>query len=184
VFPGVCGRRSGSAVGGDRFLTAAMGQTRRVSLLAIATVRFEKAADAELARRRDRPAVSRATSGEAENKALLRPGERQAGTSEQLLRGEVLRVAAFEDRACNVWGEIGQAQNPGEVGACQARNPDKAASILRRVARSPRELVAEHRQAAPRLLARGLVLDHVPVLGQLAVLEAHDIHHDPVRRPA
>jgi hypothetical protein len=60
----------------------------------------------------------------------------------------------------------------------------KAGSILRRAASSPRELVAEHRQAAPRLLARGLVLDHVPVLGQLAVLEAHDIHHDPVRRQA
>ena len=42
----------------------------------------------------------------------------------------------------------------------------KAGSILWRAARSPRELVAEHRQAAPRLLARGLVLDHVPVLGQ------------------
>jgi hypothetical protein len=35
---------------------------------------------------------------------------------------------------------------------------------LRRAVISPRELVAEHRQAAPRLLARGLVLDHVPAL--------------------
>jgi hypothetical protein len=44
----------------------------------------------------------------------------------------------------------------------------------RRAARSTRELVAEHRQAALRLLARGLVLDHVPMLHQLAILEAHN----------
>src|SRR6202048_1215060 len=42
----------------------------------------------------------------------------------------------------------------------------------------------EHGQAANgRFLCR-FVLDDVPVLGQLAVLEAHDIHHDPVRRQA
>ena len=29
-----------------------------------------------------------------------------------------------------------------------------------------------------------LVLDDVPVLGQFAMLKAHDIHHDPVRRQA
>ncbi|HWY84371.1 MAG TPA: hypothetical protein VNY10_20990 [Roseiarcus sp.] len=40
-----------------------------------------------------------------------------------------------------------------------------------RVMGSGRETIAEHREAAPRLLARGLVLDDVPVLGQLAVLE-------------
>ena len=56
--------------------------------------------------------------------------------------------------------------------------------VLRRAARSPRELVAEHRQAADGCFLCHLVLDDVPVLGQLAVLEAHDIHHDPVRRPA
>src|ERR1700730_5899554 len=56
--------------------------------------------------------------------------------------------------------------------------------VLRRAARSPRELVAEHRQAADGCFLCHLVLDDVPVLGQLAVLEAHDIHYDPVRRPA
>src|SRR6266481_5328279 len=60
----------------------------------------------------------------------------------------------------------------------------KAGSILWRPARSSRELIAEHRQAADGCFLCHLVLDDVPVLGQLAVLEAHDIHHDPVRRPA
>lgn len=42
----------------------------------------------------------------------------------------------------------------------------------------------EHGQAANgRFLCR-FVLDDVPVLGKLAVPEAHDIHHDPVRRQA
>src|SRR5947208_16291630 len=42
----------------------------------------------------------------------------------------------------------------------------------------------EHGQAANgRFLCR-FVLDDVPVLGKSAVLEAHDIHHDPVRRQA
>jgi hypothetical protein len=35
------------------------------------------------------------------------------------LRGELARVAAFEDRARNVGGGIGQPQHPGELGACQ-----------------------------------------------------------------
>src|ERR1700722_2835524 len=59
-----------------------------------------------------------------------------------------------------------------------------AGSVLRRAARSPREFLAEHRQAADGCFLCHLVLDHVPVLGQLAVLEAHDIHRDPVRGPA
>src|SRR5882724_3940186 len=42
----------------------------------------------------------------------------------------------------------------------------------------------EHGQAANgRFLCR-FVLDDVPVLGKLAVLETHDIRHDPVRRQA
>ncbi len=49
---------------------------------------------------------SPAGSGEAEPPALLRPGERQAGMGEQLLRGEVVRMAAFEDRPGDVRGEI------------------------------------------------------------------------------
>src|ERR1700693_791035 len=55
---------------------------------------------------------------------------------------------------------------------------------LRRAARSPRELVTEHRQAADGCFLCHLVLDDVPMLGQLAVLEAHDLHHDPVCRLA
>jgi hypothetical protein len=47
---------------------------------------------------------------------------------------------------------------------------------------SGRKLVAEHGQAADRLFLRDFVLDDIPVLGQQAVLETHDIHHNPVRR--
>ena len=60
-----------------------------------------------------------ARSGETERAALLRPGERQAGMREQLLRGEVARMAAFEDRPGYVGGEIAQPQHSGEVGARQ-----------------------------------------------------------------
>ena len=58
-----------------------------------------------------------AGSGEAEDAALLRPGQRQAGMGEQLLRGKVARVAAFEDRPGNVRGEVAKPQHAGEVGA-------------------------------------------------------------------
>src|SRR5258708_7147306 len=58
-------------------------------------------------------------SGETERAALLRPGQRQAGMGEQLLGGEIARMAAFEDRSDNVRGEIAQPQHPGEVGARQ-----------------------------------------------------------------
>src|SRR3954465_12420589 len=61
-------------------------------------------------------ACSPASSGEAERLALLKPGERQAGLGEQLLRGEVARMAAFEDRPDDVRGEKAQPQNPGEIG--------------------------------------------------------------------
>jgi hypothetical protein len=47
-----------------------------------------------------------------------------------------------------------------------------------------RELVAEHRQAALRLLPRRLVLDDVPVLREHAVLDAQDVGDDPCRRQA
>src|SRR5882757_4289979 len=51
-----------------------------------------------------------------------------------------------------------------------------------RRSRSGRELIAEHRKTAARLLARGLVLDDVPVLREHAVLHAHDVSDDPRRR--
>src|SRR5271163_4192501 len=40
----------------------------------------------------------------------------------------------------------------------------------------------KHRQAALRRVLGCFVLDHVPVLGQLAVFEAQDVDHNPVRR--
>src|SRR5271163_2611201 len=50
--------------------------------------------------------------------------------------------------------------------------------------RSGGEAIAEHRQAADGLGLRRLVLDDVPVFGELAVLEADDIGGDPRRREA
>ena len=49
---------------------------------------------------------------------------------------------------------------------------------------SSRKGIAEHRQAAARLLPRGLVLDDVPVLREHAILHAHDVSDDPRRRLA
>ena len=49
---------------------------------------------------------------------------------------------------------------------------------------SGRKLVSEHGQATAGCFLFHLVLDDVPVLGQFAILQAHDIHHDPVRRQA
>ena len=45
--------------------------------------------------------------------------------------------------------------------------------------RSVGEPVAEHRKAAERLGLGRLVLEHVPVLGQPAVLDADDVGSDP-----
>ena len=45
--------------------------------------------------------------------------------------------------------------------------------------RSGREAIAEHREAATGFRLRRLVLKNVPVLGELAVFEAHDIGGDP-----
>ncbi len=45
---------------------------------------------------------------------------------------------------------------------------------------SGRKLVPEHGQATAGCVLCYLVLDDVPVLGQFAILEAHDIRHDPV----
>ena len=46
-------------------------------------------------------------------------------------------------------------------------------------ARSAREAVAEHRETADGFRLRRPVLKNIPVLGELAVLEAHDIGGDP-----
>jgi hypothetical protein len=54
---------------------------------------------------------------------------------------------------------------------------------LERCTRSSRgKCRPEHGHAANGRFLRRFVFDDVPVLGKLAVLEAHDIHHDPVRR--
>ena len=42
--------------------------------------------------------------------------------------------------------------------------------------------VSEHGPATDGGFFRRLVLDDIPVFGQLPVLEAHDVHHDPIRR--
>src|SRR5207248_3273072 len=80
-FPPFCGGGSGAVVRRDALLTSAAGETRRVSLFAIAAVPFNSAGT-----------PSQPASAEAENAALFRPSERQAGMSEQLLCGEVARM--------------------------------------------------------------------------------------------
>jgi hypothetical protein len=45
-------------------------------------------------------------------------------------------------------------------------------------------MVAEHRQPADGLGRGRLVLKHVPVLSELAVLDADDVGGDPGRGPA
>ena len=47
-------------------------------------------------------------SGEPERAALLHPSQGQARMVEQLSGGEVLRMAAFEDRPSDIGREIGQ----------------------------------------------------------------------------
>lgn len=47
---------------------------------------------------------------------------------------------------------------------------------------SVQELVAEHWQAAHRAGLTDLVLDDVPVLGELSVLDPDDVSDDPVAR--
>jgi hypothetical protein len=48
-----------------------------------------------------------------------------------------------------------------------------------RLTRSGRETIAEHRETAKGFRLGRLVLKDVPVLGELAVFEAHDIGGDP-----
>src|SRR5437016_13794045 len=57
-----------------------------------------------------------AGSGEPECLPLLRPGERQARMLEKHSSGQIGRLTAIEDRAGDVGGEIGQADDPGIVG--------------------------------------------------------------------
>ena len=50
--------------------------------------------------------------------------------------------------------------------------------------RSVWKAVAKHREPALRPVARGLVLDHVPMFGELAVFDANYVDHDPGYRGA
>ena len=62
------------------------------------------------------------------------------------------------------------------------RRPSEVARGGRpRSIRSSRRFVAEHRQPAARLLARGLVLNDVPVLREHAILHPNDVGDDPRR---
>src|SRR5206468_13052816 len=45
-----------------------------------------------------------------------------------------------------------------------------------------RELLSEHRKPAFRCGSRGFVLNDVPMLSEDTVLQAHHVHHDPIRR--
>src|SRR6267154_3573248 len=70
------------------------------------------------------------------------------------------------------------------------RFPEAWAPPIGRLAQIPRgrssggKRIAEHGQPAPRLLAGGLILDHVPVLRQQSVLDANNVEHDPFRGQA
>src|ERR1700730_18682413 len=70
------------------------------------------------------------------------------------------------------------------------RFPEAWAPPIGRLAQIPRgrssggKRIAEHGQPAPRPLAGGLILDHVPVLRQQSVLDANNVEHDPFRGQA
>src|ERR1700753_777156 len=49
---------------------------------------------------------------------------------------------------------------------------------------SGRELISEHGIAALGLLPRGFVLKHIPMFGELAILETYDIRSNPGVGPA
>src|SRR6266542_141125 len=130
-FPGFSSGGSGVVVRRDRLSDGRTGPNpASVSVWRLLQYGLKKTADAELAKSRTRQAVSRPRSGEAENAALLRPSEWQAGMSEQLLRGEGARVAAVEDRPRDVGSQVGQPQHPGEVGACQTLGLCNISEIL------------------------------------------------------
>src|SRR5580700_2164874 len=82
--------------------------------------------------------LSEAGSGEAECLALLRPGERQARMLEQRGRGQIWRLMAVEDRAGDVGGEIGQADDPGIVGSIQLLAPGELGEFAAASLQQPR----------------------------------------------
>jgi len=46
------------------------------------------------------------------------------------------------------------------------------------------EVIAKHRQSADGLVLGRLVLENIPMLGELAVLDANNVGRDPSRGPA
>src|SRR5215471_6557382 len=55
-------------------------------------------------------------SSEAEHPPLLVPGERQTGVRQQLVDGQIARLAPVEDGLRDVRGEIAEADEPREIG--------------------------------------------------------------------
>ena|SRR5580704_18820661 len=92
--------------------------------------------------------LSQRRSGEPERAALLRPSQRQAGMGEELLSGEVARMAAFEDRPRDVGREKGQPQDPREIGS---RQPFTLRDIGEIFAAALGQLVAEEVRPGNRL---------------------------------
>lgn len=65
-------------------------------------------------------------------------------------------------------------------GACQIEAPARLFfNSLTTSSRSGRETIAEHRKTTKGFRLGRLVLNNVPVLGELAVIDAHDIDGDP-----
>src|SRR6516164_7831578 len=55
-------------------------------------------------------------SSEAEHRPLLVPGERQTGVRQQLVRGQIARLAPVENGLGDIRGEITEADEPREIG--------------------------------------------------------------------
>jgi hypothetical protein len=55
-------------------------------------------------------------SGKAEHGPLLMPGQRQTRVRQQLVRGQIARLAAVEDGLGEVRGEMTGANDPREIG--------------------------------------------------------------------
>src|SRR6516165_3850904 len=62
-------------------------------------------------------------SSEAEHPPLLVPGKRQTGARQQLVRGQIARLAPVEDGLRDVWSEIAEADEPREIGRAHALTP-------------------------------------------------------------
>ena len=65
-------------------------------------------------------------SGKAERGPLLVPAKRQSGMRQQLVCGQIARLAAVEDRLGDVRGEIAEANEPGEIGRAHALPPGQS----------------------------------------------------------